>query len=194
LAAANFPNTGGRATTRPEELTPEEQASLDVLAGETDVVEFKPFFYERQKRQELAEVIIAFANSKGGRLYIGLDDRGKPLGDDELAVAVAGKKHSHEFSLPELREKLKEDLSKLVREFVKPVPAVSTTWLTMGGQSVLLAIVPAGTDRPYSTHDNLIYVRKGATCRAPEPKTELRGLFPERTHRLSPPYTAVEDE
>jgi Putative DNA-binding domain len=191
LAAANFTNTGGRTTTSPENLSAEEQVSLDILAGETEVIEFKPFFREPQKRQEIAEVIIAFANSRGGRLYIGLDDRGKPFGDDELAVAVGGKKHMHEFSLQERQDRLKEELSKLVREIVKPVPAIATTWLTVGGQSVLLATVAPGTDRPYSTHDNLIYVRKGATCRPPEPKTELPGLFPDRRQRTFPSETTV---
>jgi hypothetical protein len=193
LAAANFTNTGGRTSTNPETLSAEEQASLDILAGETDVIEFKPFFREPNKRLEIAEVIIAFANSKGGRLYIGVDDRGRPQGDNALADAVGGKKHANEYPLAELRTRLQEELSKLMREIVKPVPAITTTWLTIGGQSVLVATIEPGTDRPYSTHDNLIYVRKGATCRPPEPKSELRQLFPDlrRDRSLASPYSSV---
>jgi predicted HTH transcriptional regulator len=46
------------------------------------------------------------------------------------------------------------------------------------GEPVLIVNVPRGSDRPYSTHDNVVWVRKGATNRRPDPRTELPGLYP----------------
>ena len=41
---------------------------------ETDVIEFKATFVN-----DLNKEIIAFANTNGGEIYIGLEDNGKPL-------------------------------------------------------------------------------------------------------------------
>jgi hypothetical protein len=172
IAAGDFTNFGGTTTTDPESLSPQELADIDIPSGESDLVEFKPFWNDKNKSHEIAETVIAFANSKGGRLYVGVDDHGAPQGKGALADAVAKNSRPEDWF-----QALEERFSEVVRNLIKPVPRTTTSWVLVGGEPVLVISVNPGTDRPYSTHDNYIYVRKGASCRAPEPQTELKQMF-----------------
>jgi hypothetical protein len=175
IASGEFTNTGGTTTTDLTSLTPQQLAEEDISGGESEVVEFKPFFGDTAKGHEIAETVIAFANSKGGRLYIGVDDNGVPNGLAAMGKGVGKNRDPKDW--PQLME---EKLSAAVRNLVKPVPRLEIKWVAVGGEPVLVVKVNPGDDRPYSTHENFIYVRKGASCRAPEPKTELRQLFGEQ--------------
>ncbi len=176
IAGGDFTNTGGKTTTDPESLSPQALADIDIASGESDVVEFKPFFGDKARGHEIARAVIAFANSKGGRLYIGVDDNGAPQGQVELAKVMGKNREPKEWP-----QALVELLSGVIRNIVKPIPKVDTAWVTVGGEPVLVATIAPGTGRPYSTHDNYIFVRKGASCRPPEPQTELRQMFDDET-------------
>jgi predicted HTH transcriptional regulator len=67
-------------------------------------------------------------------------------------------------------------LKELVRENVKPVPLVDVRQITLGADPILVAEVQRGNNPPYATHQNQIYVRKGATSRTADP-SELRALI-----------------
>ncbi|MDR1782983.1 MAG: ATP-binding protein, partial [Dysgonamonadaceae bacterium] len=44
------------------------------MLKETQHIEFKPRFNE-----DVIETLVAFANTRGGRILVGVDDNGKPL-------------------------------------------------------------------------------------------------------------------
>ncbi|MCO5168177.1 MAG: ATP-binding protein [Planctomycetes bacterium] len=150
-----------------------EQAELDTRAGEDERVEFKTFVETgHEKEGELLETVIAFANSAaGGRLYLGVEDDGTPSRRAKLAKATGGDPRT-------AQDALVNRVRRLVRETIKPVPDVEVEWVELFGEPVLVMRVKAGEDPPYSLQDsNEVFVRKGASNRRPDPKTELPALL-----------------
>ncbi|WP_306821228.1 AlbA family DNA-binding domain-containing protein [Actinomyces wuliandei] len=98
--------------------------------------------------------IVAFANSAGGRLVIGVADDGTVIGvEDPLAE--------------------EERIASLVNDRISPqlVPAIDL--VTLGDKTVLVVDVPLSTRRPhYITRqgpDTGVYVRLGSTTRQADP-------------------------
>lgn len=98
--------------------------------------------------------IVAFANSAGGRLVVGVEDDGTVVGvGDPLAE--------------------EERIANLISDHIAPqlVPAIDL--MTLGGQTVLVVDVPLSTRRPhYMTRQGAeagVYVRLGSTTRRADP-------------------------
>jgi len=161
-----------------------KRALTDMGSGENERIEFKPFIkLNDQKWQEVTETVVAFANTQGGRLYLGVDDNGVPQSGRALCVACnAG---------PDDAAQAQEAyLKKRIRNSIKPVPNIETQWLELHGEPVLLAVVSPGTEGPYSTVQNDVFVRRGASNIKPDPRSELPLLFPmeeERNEQLAFP-------
>ena len=70
----------------PKELIAKSKAESDLGKGEGDQIEFKPFISPNDaKETEIVDTVIAFANTSGGRLYVGINDRdASPQGVGEL--------------------------------------------------------------------------------------------------------------
>jgi len=72
----------GKAKSGAEEL---QRARIDLAGGESDTVEFKPFLAQKDvKELEFVKTVIAFANTYGGRIYVGANDDGILQGETEL--------------------------------------------------------------------------------------------------------------
>lgn len=98
--------------------------------------------------------IVAFANSAGGRLVVGVEDDGTVVGvGDPLAE--------------------EERIANLISDHIAPqlVPAIDL--MTLGGQTVLVVDVPLSTRRPhYMARQGAeagVYVRLGSTTRRADP-------------------------
>lgn len=150
------------------EPTPEERALADFRAGEGQDVEFKPFVTpnDNGKEDEFIRTIVAFANSEGGRLYVGVKDTGIPEGESALCRASKSDPVRGWTALA-------DRISHLVREKVKPIPKINVVQLRVFGDPILMVEVEPSVDGPCATHENDVYVRKGATNRKPDPRTEL---------------------
>jgi len=147
----------------------QQQASDDLAGGETDRVEFKPFIEQKdQKELEFTETVIAFANTSGGRVYVGASDDGSAQGEVEACRVL---KANVEEGLADCIARLKS----LVREKVKPVPDITVRRITVGQAPIVVVEVQRGNNPPYSTHENRILVRRGASNRVPN-ASELREL------------------
>jgi hypothetical protein len=147
-----------------------QQLKADLAGGETDTVEFKPFMEAKSKKEfEFIKTVVAFANTYGGRIYVGADDDGTLQGEAEARKVFRG-------SIQEALVAQMSRLKDLVRENVKPVPLVDVRQMTLGADPILVAEVQRGNNPPYATHQNQIYVRKGATSRTADP-SELRSLI-----------------
>ena len=139
-------------------------------------IEYKPFIQPNDpKENEVIETVVAFANTGGGRLYIGAHDDGVPQG--QSALCAAGKAAPEEAI-----ETLMNRLKKIIREKVKPVPNIEVKELSVFDERVIFILIIPGEETPYSTHENDVYIRKGSTNMKPDPKTELPQLYKE-THR-----------
>ncbi len=112
-----------------------------IKSVETQNVEFKPNW-----RDEYFKVISAFANTDGGKLMIGIDDKGKPIG---LKNA----------------KKLLEDVPNKIRDVLGIIPRVFTE--NKRGKDIL-SIEVKPSYAPISYHGNF-FVRSGSTIQ------ELKG-------------------
>lgn len=111
--------------------------------GENASVEFKQ---GNVRSEGLAREMIAFSNSYGGTIVVGVDDEGKILGVD-------GDKNYEEWVV------------NISRNNVIPPIHVSCHWVTLQGKGILLVEVPKGKDRPYQDNSGRFYVRVGSTNR-----------------------------
>ena len=122
-----------------------------VLQREGKTLEYKR---DLSSPTKLLRTIVAFANSAGGQLVIGVDDDGTVVGvDDPLAED--------------------ERIASLISDRVRPqlVPAIDI--VTLAGKTVLVVEVPLSTRRPHFMADqgpeHGVYVRLGSTTRQADP-------------------------
>lgn len=163
--------SGAHVSARAGGLTLVEQAEADLRAGEGDEIEYKPFIdIKDSKEREVIETIIAFANTRGGRLYVGVDDEGVPQESAKLRKAGKGDIGS---ALNSLMSRVRE----LARERIKPVPQIGVQSLTVFGAELILVDVAKGNSRPYSSINHDVFIRKGASNLRPDPVSELPSLY-----------------
>lgn len=146
----------------------------DLQSGENEEVEYKPFIEPRsQKMQEVVETVVSFANSRGGRIYVGVTDRGEPQG-------IGGLNRAFRAVAPDVAlTQASEALKSAVTENVKPVPPFQVLHVRVADQPVIVVAVDAGRDKPYATRNNNVYLRKGSSNMKPDPRTELPWLLRE---------------
>jgi hypothetical protein len=153
-----------------------------LLGGESDRVEFKPWMgLGNPKMQELMETAIAFANTRGGTIIVGVDDHGEPLGGHGVYKAL---KHRRSGKMGPVRKE-SPDLSELreairlygieIKDFIQknsnktiPIEIASARVLEL---EVLILEIEKGPDRPYATAEpmNDVWVRVSATNRRASP-------------------------
>jgi hypothetical protein len=171
---------GEHYSARPRDFVLRERAEEELRQGEGERVEYKPFIEAKTpKEQELTQTVVAFSNTFGGRMYVGVKDDGTPQGETELRKIG---KSTEEQALARVVRRIEN----LVRETIKPVPDVTVSPIAVAGSPVVVVDVLAGEDAPYSTFDHDVYVRKGASNRKPDPRTELPSIAErarERTER-----------
>lgn len=154
-----------RAPREPVNIGSQELSArcvMDLRNGEDEHVEIKPWISASDtKETELLVTMIAFANTDGGRLYVGADDDGVPLGRGELLRRFG--KHGDDAEQAAAQRIEKIALEKLVRP-----PPFKVHRLDIDGAPLLCVEVEPGPDRPYATKHNDIYVRRRASNRRPE--------------------------
>lgn len=127
--------------------------------GEGSGLEFK---LDDVAPQDLAREIVAFANFRGGRILLGVDDEGRPRGIR--------------------REHLEEWVMQVCRDKVRPeiLPYFETVRLDSGAVVAVVEILP-GLHVHHVWHNNHrhYYIRVGSTSREASPE-ELQRLFQQR--------------
>lgn len=197
LWLANLPRMGEVRASRESSESILERGQRELQSGEDEDVEFKPFVSQGDaKEAELIRTIIAFANGRGGRLYVGVSDQGVPLGEPALLKAsYEAKRPDAEVSESEERRadplrsrgladgqrRLIDRIKFLVTERVQPRPPIDFKWETVFAAPVLIVTIEPGDDRPYATKpENDVWIRKGSSCHRPDPRTEMRALYTRR--------------
>ncbi|MGI6587324.1 MAG: RNA-binding domain-containing protein [Peptococcia bacterium] len=129
-------------------------------------VESSTLELKRQVVKDLCKTIIAFANSQGGTIYIGIDDDGTVVGIKDFDS-----------------EMLK--LSNMVRDAIKPDVTMFVSYIRekKKGKHVLKVIVQKGTECPYYLQNKGlrpegVFVRQGASS-VPATETTIRRMITE---------------
>ena len=136
---------------------------------ESEVIELKS-----KVISDICKEIIAFANSKGGTLYIGIEDNGKIIGVDDV-------------------DQVTLQLSNMVRDSIKPDVTMFVRYETLSieTKNVIAVTVQKGTDRPYylsskGLKPTGVFVRNG-TSTDPATDTAIRRMVKETMATASNP-------
>lgn len=141
--------------------------------GENSYIEFKE---EEIKAKDLAEEFIAFANSEGGTVLIGVADDG----------TIKGVKD----------ENIEEKIMNICRNNCIPNIIPIYERINVDGHNVVSVTIPKGPNKPYYTTDHKYYIRVGTTKRIAS-REELLRLFEANGsihYDISPlPNTSIKD-
>ncbi len=150
--------------------------------GEGVSLEFKewlPTRKDEKKRHELLQTVVAFANTKGGVILVGIDDHGEIKGVERSLQKEYGEKLGGDIA--QLLNAYQKDLRHAVSDEVNPDIELRFEKLDYGDQIVLAIYVSQGATPPYHIlRSNDIYVRRGANNMKPTPD-ELRHLLERNT-------------
>lgn len=131
------------------------------MLAESKTIEFK-----REYTDEIKKTVIAFANTDGGRIYIGVEDDGSVIGVadiDDVTLKVTNT----------IRDSIRPDVTLFVETDVEE----------MDGKSVVIVNVQRGTARPYylvgkGIRPEGVFVRQGAST-VPATDTSILNMIRE---------------
>jgi hypothetical protein len=148
-------------------LSYEQQVRADILAGESENREMKAFFNPDQNkdmRDRVLDSAIAFANTSGGHIYVGVEDHGELSGNSKLVRAIRAD------ATPEgCAREVSTKLRKYIIENTRPVVDVSAAEMKIGTEWVVRLSVQRSQEI-VSAHTNHVFIRSGASNRIPEPE------------------------
>lgn len=126
---------------------------------ESETLELKEIVVEDIKKE-----IIAFANSAGGTLYVGVADDGGIVGVENPDMVI-------------------QQISNMVRDSIKPDITMFTRYATknVAGKQIVVVEIQRGTERPYylakkGLRPEGVYVRQG-TSSVPATSTAIRRMI-----------------
>ncbi|MCF0202860.1 MAG: putative DNA binding domain-containing protein [Bacteroidaceae bacterium] len=129
-----------------------------VRCGETSTVQFKYLYSDDTK---IARELVAFANSKGGDIIFGIDDKtGEMKGLTYEQV-----------------QNISSALGNVANEFVRPIVYLQTEVVSEGDKNFLVVHVDEGINKPYKDISGNIYVKQGPDKRRITENTEILRLF-----------------
>jgi ATP-dependent DNA helicase RecG len=134
-------------------MNPDQIQDL-ISGGENSAVEFKE---DGLRPDALAKQIVAFANTSGGIILIGVSDSGELTG-------IQNPKTSEEW------------IMNIARNNVVPPILLNYETYSINNKTVAAVIVPKGKDKPYQTSDNKFILRVCSTNRQAS-LNELMRLF-----------------
>ncbi len=158
--------------TSPRATGIEELTLADLSHGEGDQVEYKPFMTPgHEKEESFVETVIAFANTSGGRIYVGVKDRGGvPHGASELRKTFKKGRNEKERITQQVNQ-----LKWLITNKIVQAPTYEIEVAHPYGDPVIAVKIEPATSRA-STYDNQVFVRRGATNVRPTPQVKKSTL------------------
>lgn len=110
--------------------------------------------------RSLAGEMAAFANSKGGRILIGVDDAGSVTGLS-----------------PEDIRRINQLISNTATDCVRPSINPETENISVGGKLVIVVTVPEGISKPYADNEGVFWVKSGADKRRVTSREEVQRML-----------------
>lgn len=145
-----------------------------VKKGEDSYTEFKE---ERAHSDQLAAEIVAFANTEGGNLIVGVSDEGEIIGVTNL-------------------DKEMQRIDNICANNCEPTVYTTIEKLVIDDKKILIVKISKGTQRPYRTNRGIHYIRTASGKRIASPG-ELRLIHQASGaiyyDELPVPNTSIED-
>ena len=157
---------------------------LDIIStGETSKVQFKR---EIERNDSIAAEMIAFSNSKGGKILIGVEDKtGKLTG----------------LSIEQIH-KYNQSLANIANDMVKPQIFIITEVIGVsseedGEKKVLIVEISEGIAKPYKDKNGAIWIKQGSDKRRLTDNNEQIRLFQQSgilyIDEMIIPQTSIDD-
>jgi ATP-dependent DNA helicase RecG len=127
--------------------------------GEDSRTQFK-LSQDVTNAKSLAGEMVAFANSKGGRILIGVDDQGTLVG----------------LSAEDIR-RVNLLISNTATDCIRPSINPETENISVGGKLIMVVIVPEGISKPYADNDGVFWVKSGANKRRVTSREEIQRML-----------------
>jgi len=128
-----------------------------ILLGEDSTRQFKR---EPAADAKMAGEIVAFANSGGGRIFVGVEKDGSIAG-------LSG----------EEAEKIGEDMAKVAWDSVRPSFSILSRSIATGDGIVVVIEISDGPSKPYCDNKGVYWVKNGPDKRRVQSPEELARLF-----------------
>lgn len=112
----------------------------------------------------LAIELIAFSNTLGGKIFIGVDENAEKKG--EISGLTSQNIH-----------RINQLLSNAASQNVKPAINPLTEIATINGNRILIIDVAQGINKPYQDRNGVIWVKSGSDKRKATSREELQRLF-----------------
>lgn len=131
-----------------------------ILRGEDSRHQFKE---DIRNGDSLAAEMVAFSNSRGGYIFIGVSNKGDLVGLSSMDV-----------------DRINQLISNSASQHVKSPITIHTENISVRADRVVIVLtVPEGIDKPYFDNQGVIWLKSGADKRRIHSKEELRRLFQE---------------
>lgn len=137
-------------------MTEKETLQLRDLA-EAGQVQFKERITNKEDKYDIGCEMVAFSNSRGGRLVIGINDKSGEI---------------NALSYMELQETTNL-LTSIASENVIPNVLIDVENVPTTGGAVVVATIPEGKNKPYHDNKGIIWVKNGADKRKVFDNSEL---------------------
>lgn len=138
-------------------MTPDELYDI-IRCGETSQVQFKQKF---TSQKQIAEEMVAFANSEGGVILFGIEDKtGQIVGLSYDDIQTASR-----------------DIGNTANEHVRPTIYIQTSIVALDDKKILVVNVLRGKNKPYKDLSGNIWVKQGADKRRITENREILSLF-----------------
>lgn len=141
-------------------MTEKEILQLRDLA-ETGQVQFKERITNKEYKYDIGCEMVAFSNSRGGRLVIGINDKSGEI---------------NALSYMELQETTNL-LTSIASENVIPNVLIDVENVPTTGGAVVVATIPEGKNKPYHDNKGIIWVKNGADKRKVFDNSELADMM-----------------
>lgn len=125
--------------------------------GEDSHLQFKQVV---NNSESLAGELVAFSNSKGGKIIIGVSDQGTIIGLS-----------------PEDIRRINQLLSNTATSNVHPPINPETENITVGGQLLMVITVVEGISKPYSDNNGVTWVKSGSDKRRVTSREEIQRIL-----------------
>lgn len=141
-------------------MTEKEILQLRDLA-EAGQVQFKERITNKEDKYDIGCEMVAFSNSRGGRLVIGISDKSGEI---------------NALSYMELQETTNL-LTSIASENVIPNVLIDVENVPTTGGAVVVATIPEGKNKPYHDNKGIIWVKNGADKRKVFDNSELADMM-----------------
>ena len=162
----------------------EKQILKAIDSAENETTEFKPFIKKGDNKiREIIEAVIAFANTRGGHIFIGINKHAIPEGIDEGIREENKINHDKKFEdivqeyIGYLKKEISDNLCKTI--------SIKYNTCEFKGKRILIVEVPEGNQKPYFNFQTKeIFIRKGANNVKPDPDKDLPKIMPKDSNPL----------